>query len=1221
MHLYALTLQRASQVTQSVHGNFTGTRQQLVAVARGKVLEILRPDQTLGRMVPLLAHEVFGVIRSLKCFRLTGASKDYIVVGSDSGRVVILEYNQEKNTMEQVHCETFGKSGCRRIVPGQYLAVDPKGRAIMIGAMEKQKLVYILNRDAAARLTISSPLEAHKGHTLVFDIIGVDDGFENPKFACLEVDYEEADGDPTGAALSDTQQSLTIYELDLGLNHVVRKQSTPLDVLANRLITVPGGSDGPSGLLVCSEGLITYHSLVDAPPVSIRIPQRVDAKSGGTLIVAHVMHKHKKLMFFIIQTEYGDLFKLTLDVDDDEVKQINLKYFDTVPVAVGLNLLKNGMLFVAAEFGNHALFQVQQLGDNDDEPTFSSHSPPDLAFEFTPRGLVNLMLYDETDSLAPILACTIADLAGEDAPQLYVASGRAGRSSVQTLRHGLEVVPWAVTELPGNPSAVWSVKQHAADPFDTYIVVSFVNATLVLSIGETVEEVNDSGFLDQVPTLCASRVGDDALVQIHPNGIRYIKGGTADKRINEWKPPGKRESPIVRCCVNERQVAIALVGGEIIYFELDRLGLLKEFSFEGDEKAEMPAEVTCMGVGAVPPGLQRSRFLAVGCEDNTVRILSVDPDDCLQTLSMQALPAKPVSLCVNEMAGGEGEQSTLYLNIGLENGVLLKTMIDPATGDLSDTRTRYLGSRPIKLFNVRIEGSDSVLSLSSRPWLSYNYQGHARLTPLSYEPLEYASSFSSDQVPEGIVAIARDSLRILSLERLGAVFNTTKTKLPHTPRKFAVDEASSTLIVVDGDHHAGAGPAATPAAAEMELDGPANGAPPPVPPPPVHGAAAAAPGSASEPLEGVLGVQRAGANHWTGNVRVIDPAESAVLSSVPLDPNEIAVSVATLQFAAAGDGLTYVVVGVVKDMILETMTASASFLYTYKLTGEGARRSTLTLVHKTPVEGIPAALQGFNGRLLAGVGRFLRLYDLGKKKLLRKTENKHIPNLVVDIQSMGHRILVCDSRESFFFVRYRAADNKLVIFADDTSSRWLTKCTLLDYSTAAGVDKFGNFTVVRLPEGASDDVDDDPTGSKALWDRGLLGGASQKVELMANYHIGETALSLQRAVLTPGGSESLVYTTMAGGVGVFLPFTSKSDVDFFSHLEMHLRSEAVPICGRDHLSYRSAYTPVKNVIDGDLCEQYNSLDGARKRAIADDLDRTPAEVSKKLEEIRNRYAF
>lgn len=33
----------------------------------------------------------------------------------------------------QVHQETFGKSGCRRIVPGQYLAIEPKGRAVMIG--------------------------------------------------------------------------------------------------------------------------------------------------------------------------------------------------------------------------------------------------------------------------------------------------------------------------------------------------------------------------------------------------------------------------------------------------------------------------------------------------------------------------------------------------------------------------------------------------------------------------------------------------------------------------------------------------------------------------------------------------------------------------------------------------------------------------------------------------------------------------------------------------------------------------------------------------------------------------------------------------------------------------------------------------------------------------------------------------------------------------------
>lgn len=47
-------------------------------------------------------------------------------------------------------------------------------------------------------MTISSPLEAHKSTTLIYHIVGVDVGFENPMFACLEVDYEEADNDITG---------------------------------------------------------------------------------------------------------------------------------------------------------------------------------------------------------------------------------------------------------------------------------------------------------------------------------------------------------------------------------------------------------------------------------------------------------------------------------------------------------------------------------------------------------------------------------------------------------------------------------------------------------------------------------------------------------------------------------------------------------------------------------------------------------------------------------------------------------------------------------------------------------------------------------------------------------------------------------------------------------------------------------------------------------------
>ncbi len=54
-------------------------------------------------------------------------------------------------------------------------------------------MVYVLNRDQAANLTISSPLDAHKSHNIVFSIAGLDMGFDNPVFAAIELDYADAD--------------------------------------------------------------------------------------------------------------------------------------------------------------------------------------------------------------------------------------------------------------------------------------------------------------------------------------------------------------------------------------------------------------------------------------------------------------------------------------------------------------------------------------------------------------------------------------------------------------------------------------------------------------------------------------------------------------------------------------------------------------------------------------------------------------------------------------------------------------------------------------------------------------------------------------------------------------------------------------------------------------------------------------------------------------------
>jgi splicing factor 3B subunit 3 len=45
---------------------------------------------------------------------------------------------------------------------------------------------------------------------------------------------------------------------------------------------------------------------------------------------------------------------------------------------------------------------------------------------------------------------------------------------------------------------------------------------------------------------------------------------------------------------------------------------------------------------------------------------------------------------------------------------------------------------------------------------------------------------------------------------------------------------------------------------------------------------------------------------------------------------------------------------------------------------------------------------------------------------------------------------------------------------------------------------------------------------------------------------------------------------------------------------------------------------VKDVIDGDLCEQFPQLPAQKQKQIAEDLARSPGEVLKKLEDIRNQ---
>jgi len=51
-----------------------------------------------------------------------------------------------------------------------------------------------------------------------------------------------------------------------------------------------------------------------------------------------------------------------------QVSELKVRYLDSIPTCSSLCILKSGFLYGAAEFGNHALYQFQGVGDDDDSP-------------------------------------------------------------------------------------------------------------------------------------------------------------------------------------------------------------------------------------------------------------------------------------------------------------------------------------------------------------------------------------------------------------------------------------------------------------------------------------------------------------------------------------------------------------------------------------------------------------------------------------------------------------------------------------------------------------------------------------------------------------------------------------------------------------------------------------------------------------------------------------
>ncbi len=136
-------------------------------------------------------------------------------------------------------------------------------------------------------------------------------------------------------------------------------------------------------------------------------------------------------------------------------------------------------------------------------------------------------------------------------------------------------------------------------------------------------------------------------------------------------------------------------------------------------------------------------------------MVSLHPQKLLQRAALQQLAAPAHALAIVSLRRG------LFVCVGTKTGLLVRSALDPATGALGDTRSRFLGLRPVRLAAVRVPDGEALLALGERAWLTFASGPAGLLTaPLACPPLQWASSFASAADPFGWTALQGDTLKV-----------------------------------------------------------------------------------------------------------------------------------------------------------------------------------------------------------------------------------------------------------------------------------------------------------------------------------------------------------------------------------------------------------------------------------------------------------------------------
>lgn len=549
---------------------------------------------------------------------------------------------------------------------------------------------------------------------------------------------------------------------------------------------------------VAASALLELKDIIkDDDPMNIDDDNGYSLKSTSTRVCSwcwQAGNVENPRMIFCLDT--GELFMIEISSESNGYK-VNISdcLYKGLPFKE-LLWAENGYLIALAEMGDGMVLRIED-------------------------GKLNYK--SSVQNISPILDMSLVDYHDEKQEQMFACCGMAPEGSLRVIRNGisLEKLLKTAPDYQGI-TGTWAVKMKLLDCYHSFLVLSFVEETRVLSVGVSFTDVTDSiGFCPDVCTLACGIIGDGLLVQIHqsavlltlptaaahPDGIPF-----ASPNCTSWCPGN---TTISLGAIGHKFIVVATSNPCYLFILGVRQLAAYQYEVYKMQNVRLEYELSCISIPQTPVqedqfnsykidstnGVEIGNTFVIGTHRPSVEVLSFTSDQGIKALAIGAISL--VNSTGITISGSVPQDvrlvkvDRLYILSGLRNGMLLRfewpsvcsnsslespklqpyvnsvnlihsSTVSEVTKDkypvnLQLISIRRIGITPAFLVPLSDLPDADIIALSDRPWLLQTARHSLSYTSISFQASTHATPVCSSECPNGILFVSENSLHLVRL--------------------------------------------------------------------------------------------------------------------------------------------------------------------------------------------------------------------------------------------------------------------------------------------------------------------------------------------------------------------------------------------------------------------------------------------------------------------------